>query len=78
MQEHKMIYISHCVSNLWKAILLHPTNVTGDFTHREFPAALKNLKSRKGPGPDSICPELVMYAEADFKFWLYVASFLLD
>ena len=49
---------------------LHPANVSGSFSHREFAAALQHLKPGKAPGPDSICPELIIHAGASLKSWL--------
>ena len=57
----------HEVPDLGKAIHLHPTNVSDDFTPREFAAVLQNLKPEKAAGPDSICPELVIHAGAGLK-----------
>ena len=45
-------------------------NVCGSFTPSEFAAALKHLKPGKAPGPDSICPELLLHAGAALKSWL--------
>ena len=58
------------VSDLWRAEPLHPANVSGSFSHREFAAALQHLKPSKAPGPDSICPELIIHAGASLKSWL--------
>ena len=58
------------VSDLWRADPLHPANVSGSFSHREFAAALHHLKPGKAPGPDSICPELIIHAGASLKSWL--------
>ena len=58
------------VSDLWRADPLHPANVSGSFSHREFAAALQHLKPGKAPGPDSICPELIIHAGASLKSWL--------
>ena len=58
------------VSDLWRADPLHPANVSGSFSHREFAAALQHLKPGKAPGPDSICPELIIHAGAGLKSWL--------
>ena len=58
------------VSDLWRADPLHPANVSGSFTHWEFAAALQHLKPGKAPGPDSICPELIIHAGASLKTWL--------
>ena len=41
-----------------------------NFSQREFTAALKHLKPGKAPGPDSICPELILHAGAALKSWL--------
>ena len=40
------------------------------FSPREFAAALHHLKLGKAPGPDSICPELLIHAGLGLKFWL--------
>ena len=37
---------------------------------REFTAALRHLKPGKAPGPDSICPELIIHAGIALKSWL--------
>ena len=37
---------------------------------REFAAALQHLKPGKAPGPDSICPELIVHSGAALKSWL--------
>ena len=58
------------VSELWKANLLHPANVSESFSHQEFAAARQHLKPGKAPGPDSICPELIIHAGAGLKSWL--------
>ena len=58
------------VSDLWRADPLHPANVSGSFSHREFAAALQHLKPGKAPGPDSICPEQIIHAGAGLKSWL--------
>ena len=41
-----------------------------DLSQREFAAALQHLKPGKAPGPDSICPELILHVGAALKFWL--------
>ena len=58
------------VSDLWRADPLHPANVSESFSHQEFAAALQYLKPGKAPGPDSICPELIIHAGAGLKSWL--------
>ena len=47
-------------------------NISKSFTSQEFAAALKHLKPGKAPGPDSICPELIIHAGAALKSWLCV------
>ena len=58
------------VSDLWRAEPLHRANVSGSFSHQEFAAALQHLNPGKVPGPDSICPELIIHAGAGLKSWL--------
>ena len=55
------------VSDLWRADSLHPANVSRNFSHREFAAALQHLKPSKAPKPESICLELIIHAEAGLK-----------
>ena len=45
-------------------------NISDNFSQREFTAALQHLKPGKAPGPDSIFPELILYAGAALKSWL--------
>ena len=45
-------------------------NISDNFLQREFAAALQHLKPGKAPGPDSICPELILHAGAALKSWL--------
>ena len=42
-------------------------NISGDFSPREFAAALHYLKPGKAPGLDSICPELLIHAGHGLK-----------
>ena len=58
------------VSDLWRATTPDAVNITDNFSQREFAAALQHLKPGKAPGPDSICPELILYAGAALKSWL--------
>ena len=62
--------MSQEVSDLWRASTTSAVNVCGSFTPSEFAAALKHLKPGKAPGPDSICPELLLHAAAALKSWL--------
>ena len=58
------------VSDLWRAATPNPVNISDNFSQREFAAALQHLKPGKAPGPDSICPELILHAGAALKSWL--------
>ena len=44
--------------------------ISDNSSQREFTAAYHHLKSGKPPGPDSICPELILHAGAALKSWL--------
>ena len=46
-------------------------NISDNFSHREFAAALQHLKPGKAPKPDSICSELILHAGAALKSWLH-------
>ena len=58
------------VSDLWRATTPDAVNISDNFSLREFAAALQHLKPGKAPGPDSICPELILHPGAALKFWL--------
>ena len=58
------------VSDLWRATTPDAVNISDNFSHRKFAAALQHLKPGKTPGPNSIFPELILYAGAALKFWL--------
>ena len=58
------------VSDLWRATTADAVNISDNFSQREFAAALQHLKPGKAPGPDSICPELILHAGAALKSWL--------
>ena len=58
------------LSNLRRAAATDAGNTSGDFSSEEFVAALHYLKPGKAPGPDSICPELLIHAGPGLKFWL--------
>ena len=58
------------MSDLWRATTPDAVNISDNFSQREFTAALQHLKPGKAPGPDSICPELILYARAALKSWL--------
>ena len=58
------------MSDRWRALIPSPVNLSGDFSSREFAAALQHVKPGKAPGPDSICPELIIHAGTALKSWL--------
>ena len=62
--------VSQEVSDLWRATTPDAVNISDNFSQREFAAALQHLKPDKAPGPDSICPELILHAGAALKSWL--------
>ena len=57
------------VTDLWRATTPDAVNISDNFSQREFAAALQHLKPGKAPGPDSICPELILHAGAALKSW---------
>ena len=58
------------VSDLWRATIPDAVNISDKFSQRGFAAALQHLKPGKAPGPDSICPELILHAGTALKSWL--------
>ena len=58
------------MSDLWRATTPDAVNISDNFSQREFAAALQHLKPGKAPGPDSICPELILHAGAVLRSWL--------
>ena len=58
------------LSDLWRAISPDAVNISGNFSPREFAAALHHLKPGKAPGPDSICSEHLIHAGPGLKSWL--------
>ena len=77
--DKKKFNIQHCkssrlvfqeVSDLWRATTPDAVNIFDNFSQREFAVALQHLKPGKAPGPDSICPELILHAGAALKSWL--------
>ena len=58
------------VSDLWRATTPDAVNISDNFSQREFATALQHLKPGKAPGPDSICPKLILHAGAALKSWL--------
>ena len=62
--------ISQEVSDRWRALIPSPVNLSGDFSPREFAAALQHVKPGKAPDPDYIFPELIIHAGTALKSWL--------
>ena len=62
------VYLNY--SDLWRATTADAANMSDNFSEREFAVALQHLKPSKAPGPDSICPELILHAGAALKSWL--------
>ena len=58
------------MSDRWRVLIPSPVNLFGDFSPREFAAGLQHVKPGKAPGPDSICPELIIHAGTALKSWL--------
>ena len=58
------------MSDLWRTTTPDAINISDNFSQREFAAALQHLKLGKAPGPDSICPELILHAGSALKSWL--------
>ena len=58
------------MSDLWRATTPDAANISDSFSQREFTAALQHLKPGKTPGPDSICPKLILHAGVALKSWL--------
>ena len=58
------------LSDLWRATSPDAGNILVNFSPRDFAAALHHFKPDKTPGPDSICPELLIHAGPGLKFWL--------
>ena len=57
------------VYDLWRATTPDEVNISDNFSQREFAAALQHLKPGKAPGPDSICPELILHAGTVLKVY---------
>ena len=64
------ILVAKEVSKLRKIQTPAGESISDDFTPEEFSSALQLLKTGKAPGPDSISPELILYAGVALKTWL--------
>ena len=54
--------------DLWRSTAPDAVNISGDFSAREFAAALHHLKPGKALGPGSICTKLLIHAGPSWKF----------
>ena len=57
-------------SELWKIPTPNGSSLTSEFSPAEFADVLQKLKPGKAPGPDQICPELILHAGPIIKSWL--------
>ena len=55
------------VSELCRAITPSDNFLIEHFTSIEFAAALRKIKLSKPPGPDHICPKLILHASPVIK-----------
>ena len=62
--------MSQEVPDRWRALIPSPVNLSGNFSFSEFAATLQHVKPGKAPGPDFICPELIIHAGTALKSWL--------
>ena len=58
------------VSELWRIPTPADKCISGDFSPGEFARSLQMLKPGKAPGPDFICPQLIIHAGAALKSWI--------
>ena len=58
------------VSELWRIVTLPDKCISRDISPLEFTNAFQLRKSENAPGFDSICPELILGADAALKCWL--------
>ena len=57
------------MSALWRIPTPADKCISGDLSPDKFAKSLQMLKPRKAPGPDSICPKLIIHAGAALKSW---------
>ncbi|XP_076804489.1 uncharacterized protein LOC143448565 [Clavelina lepadiformis] len=70
-KDHKSAYlVNNEVTELWRIPTPPGETISVNFTPEEFASTLQLLKFGKAPGPDSICPELIIHAGAALKSWL--------
>ena len=54
----------------WKIPTPNGSSLTRELSPAEFADALQKLKPGKAPGPDQICPELILHTGLIIKSWL--------
>ena len=66
------------MSELWRIPTPAEKCISGDFSADKFARSHQMLKPGKAPGPNSICPELIIHAGAALKSWLnnFVSSYM--
>ena len=57
--SHLYLSLKKCLT-VWRATTPDPVNISDTFSQKKFTAVLQRLKLSKAPGPDSICPELII------------------
>ena len=72
MGDTRLLTASHLDLSFKKCLTFEsttpdPVNISGTFLQRELTVALQPLKQGKALGPDSIFPELIIYAGAALK-----------
>ena len=72
MRDTRLLIASHpdLFFKKWSATTPDQKNISDTFSQNEFTAGLQHLKPAKISGSDSICPELIIHAEAALKSWL--------
>ena len=71
LNTKRIIQTHFQVINFSLSSLSRNINISRDFSPKEFAVTLYHLKADKAPGPDSICPELVIHAGSGLKFWFH-------
>ena len=56
------------VSDQWRDQSID-LDLSGEFMTKELYSALQQLKAGKAPGPDNVCPELILHASDKLKAW---------
>lgn len=72
------LYLKKCMTNGGSQHRLRLTSLVKFHCSKVCSLPPKNTKPGKDPGPDSICPELIIHTEAALKSWLcrFLSSYL--